>query len=143
MGTFTSFNENDYLAKRFVEIYLAALNEPKKAQGASFRVSEAQLYRLLELWKYNAFPYREQPLPDAMGRRAPAYYDDTWHLNILASLEAAQAQVFSIEVDKNRAIERLQCVMREFSNTRGILDEVAFEESKAFLEAFLVKLTGT
>lgn len=138
----SSFNDAEYLTRRFTQIYLAALDNPEKAQGASFRVSQAQLFRLLEMWKYDAFAYREQPLPDVMGRRRPAYYDDTWHLKILASLEATQVEVFDAERTKEQVIDRLQDAMRSFGKLRVITDEVLAKQFKDFFAAFLVRLTG-
>lgn len=77
-----------------------------------------------------------------MGGRKYIRYDDSWHFEILASLEEARAEVFGAVVAKEQVIDSLHGGLQAFHDLRVISDKVLAEKVKAFFTTFLVKLTG-
>jgi len=139
--TITSRYETDYssgLAKRFAGLAADYMNDPEAAKSISARVPLENLFRILEMYRYDAFDDENRRgvlALEAFGAPIPARTSPVkWHLPILKALDAAFKAVFPTE-PKEDAVTRLQEGLRQLSGT-GHIDEPLARQVKGFLKTF-------
>lgn len=117
------------LAKRFAGLATSYMDDPTAAKNPDARVPLENLFRILEMYRYDAFEDEERsgvlalegfdsPLPIVRVEQG------SWHITILGALEKARQAVFPVET-KAVAIQQLEDGLRQLSNEGRIADPLA------------------
>lgn len=118
------------LAKRFAGLAMSYMDNPMAAKDPVARVPLENLFRILEMYRYDAFEDEDRsgvlalkgfdsPLPSAsLAARTP------WHTTILMALETAREKVFPAET-KEQAVQRLEDGLRQLSRDGRVADPQA------------------
>ena len=125
------------LAKRFAGLAMSYMDNPIAAKDPVAGVPLEKLFRILEMYRYDAFEDEDRsgvlalkgfdsPLPSAL-LMAPT----PWHTKILGALETARKAVFPAET-KEAAIQRLQEGLRQLSSDGRVAGPLADSVRKFF-----------
>jgi hypothetical protein len=128
------------LAKRFAGLAASYMDNPAAATDPVARVPLENLFRILEMYRYDAFEDEDRsgvlalkgfdsPQPAAL-----SVTQGPWHAAILAALENARRSVFPADT-KEEAVQRLQDGLRQLSRDGHITDPLA-GRVKGFLVTF-------
>jgi len=143
--TITSSYEIDdsaQLAKRFALLATTYIDDPGAAKSGKARVPLENLFRLLEMFRYDAFAdetRRGVLALDRFGQRLTPQATQAWHAPIVMALERALCESFA-QVPKAQAIEELQSSLRELAAGASLLPSRA-QKMKTFFTTFNATLT--
>lgn len=126
------------LAKRFAHLAFGYFDQPEVAQKPDARIPLENLFRLLEMYRYEAFSdepsggianldHLEVPL-ELQGR-------DAWHIQIRQALIAAFNASFG-QTPKENAIGEVQAVLRWLSSGKNAPPANTVTTTKDFLRNF-------
>lgn len=145
MSIISSFQVDDSaaLAKQFAALTAGYIDNPPdtKADPAAL-VPLENVFRLLEMFRYNAFGDESRggvlamDSPDQMYQMQ--FEAKPWHEEIVQALQAALQQAYGAQ-PKETAIEELQGGLRDLVKSQGLNQAVA-HRAKTFLSAFEAKL---
>jgi len=117
------------LAKRFAGLATSYMDDPGAAKNPDAQVPLENLFRILEMYRYDAFEDEERsgvlalegfdsPLPIVRTEQC------SWHTPILNALEKARRAVFPAET-KDEVVQRLEEGLRQLSRNGRIADPLA------------------
>jgi hypothetical protein len=127
------------LAKRFAALTATYMNDPVAAKSGTARVPLENLFRILEMYRYDAFEDENRGgVLSIVGFDAPTTFQlagpSSWHTPIVAALDEALKSTF-VETTKEAAIGQLQEGLRQLSKHGRISDALA-ERFKSFFATF-------
>lgn len=131
------------LAKRFASLATSYMNDPIAAQNPVARVPLENLFRILEMYRYDAFEDEERngvlalegfdsPLPIMRAKKS------SWHAPIQDALENARQAVFPAET-KDEVVQRLEDGLRQLSKDGRIADPLA-DRVRGFFTTFAASI---
>ncbi|HUB91920.1 MAG TPA: hypothetical protein VMA74_19520 [Dyella sp.] len=117
------------LAKRFAGLAMSYMDDPTTVKNPDAQVPLENLFRILEMYRYDAFEDEERsgvlalegfgsPLPLMRAQKS------SWHTQILDALEKARQAAFPSET-KDVAVQRLEDGLRQLSREGRIADPLA------------------
>jgi len=117
------------LAKRFAGLATSYMDDPAAAKNPDARIPLENLFRILEMYRYDAFEDEERsgvlalegfdsPLPMMRSEQS------SWHTTIQSALENARQAVFPAET-KDTVIQQLEDGLRQLSREGHIEDPLA------------------
>ena len=122
-------------ARRFAALATSYLNDPVAAKSDTAKVPLENLFRILEMFRYNAFadqPRRGVLALEGFGsRHSPRPVDPMWRTTIARALQSSLDASFGA-VPKEQAIEELQESLRKLS-VDGEVPKDKAEKVKTFL----------
>lgn len=126
------------LAKRFAALATSYIDNPAAAKSDTAKVPLENLFRILEMFRYNAFADESRRGVLALeginqGFSPRARID--WHAGISKALDQALSTTFGATAPKDEAINELQEGLRGLA-VNGALPEVQAKKVKAFLSTF-------
>jgi hypothetical protein len=127
------------LAKRFAALAAIYIDNPKEAKSEKAKIPLENLFRILEMFRYNAFADESRRgvlAVEVLNQRiAPRAKDSAnWHIGISAALEKAYLVTF-VATPKDKAIDELQEGLRELAKN-GSLSDSRVTSFKTFLSTF-------
>jgi hypothetical protein len=145
MSIISSFQVDDSaaLAKQFAAMTAGYIDNPPdpKVDPAAL-VPVENVYRLLEMFRYDAFGDESRDGVLAMDGPDQAYEmhfaAKPWHEAIVQALQNAVLQAYGVG-GKDRAVEELQASLRDIVKKKD-LDQAVASRAKKFLAAFEAQL---
>lgn len=126
------------LAKRFAVLASGYIDNPAAAKSETAKVPLENLFRMLEMFRYNAFADESRrgvlAIEGVDQRIAPRSRGDHWHTGISKALEQALSATFGA-APKDKAIDELQDGLRGLA-LNGTLSDVQAKKVKSFLSTF-------
>lgn len=130
------------LAKRFATLATGYIDNPPAAMSTNAKVPLENLFRILEMFRYNAFADESRRGVLAIGeinqRHTPKVQNAAWQLDILEALDAALKASFHAE-SKDVAIAQIQDGLRKLAKS-GVLPTDQATKVRTFLTTFETKL---
>jgi hypothetical protein len=127
------------LAKRFAALTAMYIDNPEEAKSEKAKIPLENLFRILEMFRYNAFADESRrgvlALEGFNQRFTPRAKDGSnWHASISAALEKAFSATFDT-TPKDKAIDELQAGLRGLASN-GKLPDLQAKGLKRFLSTF-------
>lgn len=135
-------DKSDLLYKRFAFLASSYLDTPYKAAEQAAQVPLENLYRLLEMYKYDAFSDESRSgilaVENTNNFNTLPSSENSWHENIKKALNNAMHESFK-GVEKNNAIEELEDNLR-FLSKKTKIEPDSLSRTKNFFSQFLQEL---
>lgn len=134
-----SLHHHDYsdaLCKRFAYLTSTYMEAPEQARKAEAHVPLENLFRLLQMFRYESFEDSERPGILASRAFAPRDLHITerpWHHRIEAALHTALVDVFGTDTPKDAAIEEIQASLRWLATNSEPPPPEVRDRSRAFM----------
>lgn len=142
----TSRYEADHsssLAKRFANLAMSYMDNPGAAKNPVAGVPLENLFRILEMYRYDAFEDEERngvlalegfdsPMPAVLAEKT------SWHTPILNALEKARQATFPEEA-KDEAVQQLEDGLRQLSRN-GHIEAPLAEHVRGFFMTFATSI---
>lgn len=127
------------LAKRFAVLASEYIDNPAAAKSETAKVPLENLFRILEMFRYNAFADESRrgvlAIEGVDQRISPRTRGGSlWHTGISKALEQALSTTFGL-APKDKAIDELQDGLRGLA-LNGTLPEAQAKKVKSFLSTF-------
>jgi hypothetical protein len=129
-------DHSELLAKRFAHLATAYLDQPKDALEPSARIPLENLFRILEMLRYDAFSDEPtsgivnlEPLEFSIQRQQP------WHTEIKQALGTAIAETFKT-MPQEQAISEIQGVLRWLASGKDKPARTVVDTTRDFLRRF-------
>lgn len=145
MSTMSLFDagQSDRLARRFADLTSTYLDHPAQAQGPAAKVPIENVFRLLQMLRYNAFADERRSgvleLQSFGDRPDVPTVEDQWHEKIQSALEEALADVFGA-TPREEAVRELEHSLTWLATNANQPNEEARTRTKQFLQRFLERL---
>lgn len=137
-------DQSNALCKQFATLTSSYLDHPEQAKALSARVPLENLYRLLEMYRYDAFSDVNRRGVLALERQedqfSTRFSDAPWHTDIQSAINAAVDEAYA-GVAKTAAVQELQEAIRWLANQKvGAADQTKIAKAKTFFTKFLTEL---
>jgi len=131
------------LAKRFAGLATSYMDDPTAVKNQDARVPLENLFRILEMYRYDAFEDEERSGVLALeGFDSPLQIvraeQSSWHTTILGALEKARQAAFPAE-SKDVVVRQLEDGLRQLSNEGRITDPLA-DHVRGFFTTFAMSI---
>lgn len=127
------------LAKRFATLATGYIDNPPAAMSSNAKVPLENLFRILEMFRYNAFADESRRGVLAIGeinqRHTPRVQSEAWQLGIVKALNAGLTAAFSTE-SKDVAITEIQDGLRQLAKSGALLPSEQANKVRTFLATF-------
>lgn len=131
-------DKSDILYSRFASLAASYLEHPATAKTSTARVPLENLYRLLEMFRYDAFSDESRngvlEIESIDEHIATHAIGDKWHTKIEHALGLAQASVFA-QIPKDQAIDELEATLTRLATEEDIGEPIR-TNAKSFFEKF-------
>ena len=139
---FGQLNSNR-LARRFAHLTSTYLDHPDEAKTPAARVPIENVFRLLQMLRYNAFADERRSgvleLQSFGDRSEVPTFEDQWHDKIQAALEGALAYVFGA-TPPEQAFRELEASLTWLATNANEPTGEVRARTKSFLQRFLERL---
>lgn len=137
-------DKSDILYKRFALLASTYLDEPETAKTPTAQVPLENLYRLLEMFRYDAFADQNRSGVLAIDKISSnisfSQTKEEWHTKIEQALGNAIKNVYKNE-PKNQVIDKLENVLKWLANESVIDgDSGSRAQAKIFFDRFVEEL---
>lgn len=138
-------DKSDILYKRFALLASTYLDEPETAKTPTAQVPLENLYRLLEMFRYDAFADQNRSgilaVDKITNNISFGHAQEAWHTKIEKALSNAMNKVYQGE-PKDIAIDKLESVLKKLTSERAINsgDSASLTQAKNFFERFVEEL---
>jgi hypothetical protein len=145
MSIISSFetDKSDLLYKRFASLASSYFEKPEVAQSPSAQVPLENLFRLLEMFRYDAFSDESRrgvlAVENISERGMRHRAKDAWHTEIEGALQKALIDAFGEKASKDAAVTELQDSLRRLVES-GEIESEQVGRAKNFFAAFLNRL---
>ncbi|TAM46183.1 MAG: hypothetical protein EPN55_06160 [Gammaproteobacteria bacterium] len=133
-------DKSDLLYKRFASLASSYFDQPAVAKSPSAQVPLENLFRLLEMFRYDAFSDESRRgvlATENIGERGIRYgFKDSWHTEIECALREAMAEIFGQQVSKEEVVTELQSSLRWLVES-GEIEPYRVNRAKGFFTSFL------
>jgi hypothetical protein len=128
------------LARRYASLAASFLANPKKGSTEEAQVPLENLFRILEMYRYDAFSDENRrgvlAVRGFRGTLAARHNGEEWQAPIVLALEKALSDAFDLKsISKDAAIDSLVHVLQDLS-AKGEVSEKEAEQASAFLSSF-------
>ncbi|RST51279.1 hypothetical protein [Variovorax sp. MHTC-1] len=134
-------DDSDMLCKRYASDVSRYFSEPGGARVTLAQVPLENVFRVLEMYRYDAFADEHRKGVLALETGEPEYLHaggfKDWYVNIQDALERAKAEVFG-SVDKEQVVTTLQDSLRQL--VAGKLDTAIANQCQLFFRRFSEQL---
>lgn len=132
------FKDNATQYKRFAFLTREYVEDPKSAKEDIAKIPLENFFRLLEMYRYNAFTNNVHRGVLDFDSEMPSYFNKkpVWHEPIKAALETAVSEAYE---SKEVAIKEMEDVLRQLVRT-ATLDGPKVQPAKLFLNKFIQAL---
>ena len=140
MTIFSSYDvdKSAVLARRFAVLATTYLDDPAAATSDAAKVPLENLFRILEMFRYNAYADESRRgvlALGSLGRQLPNQSPGSvWHTEIAKALDAAFQTTFA-NAPRDTAVDELEEDLRTLAST-GKLPEERAERTKRFFSSF-------
>ncbi len=135
-------DKSDLLYKRFAFLASSYLDKPSEAKTPTAQIPLENLFRLLEMFRYDAFSDESRRGILAVGNIndhiITGSVKDCWHTNVKNALRNAMDSVFD-QIPKEEAINELEQTLRRLADNCDI-EEVNRNKAKSFFTNFIKEL---
>lgn len=128
------------VAKQFAALTKSYLDDPKKARSRTAQIPLQNLYRLLEMFRYDAFATEGRRGVLAVDRsgegkvvRVPKAPE--WHVQIKGALKSAMESTYAADQEKNKALDEVEGDLHILA-TKGKLPPAKADKVRQFLTTF-------
>jgi hypothetical protein len=136
-------DHSDRLARRFAAQASSFIERPDEAQSDAAKIPLENLFRLLQMFKYDAFSDEPRsgvlefrPLTD---QREFVALENEWQAHILAALRKAIQEVFG-ELPKEHAVNEVQSALTWLATNSNEPPVEVRDRAKAFFNSFVQSL---
>lgn len=131
-------DNSSFLCKRFASLATSYFDEPSVAKTSLAQVPLENLFRILEMYRYDAFSDESRigvlAIGDAEDYPTVGHTESTWHTAIKEALDIAMHDTFG-EMSKDQAVSELQEALRSLVGDRLPLPAQS-ENAKRFFTTF-------
>ncbi len=134
------FDRSVALTRRFVALTWGYFDKPDDAKNNIAQIPLENIFRLLEMYRYNSF--KDERRPGVLAFRnfdSRSGYsldnDVNWYIPIKEALDRSFEEVYS-EIEKAKAVEQLQDSLRFLALPNYFVDMDILQRSKKFFEKF-------
>lgn len=135
-------DKSDLLYKRFAFLASSYLDQPSEAKTPTAQIPLENLFRLLEMFRYDAFSDESRRGILAVGNIndhiVTSSVKDCWHTNVENALHNAMDSVFG-QIPKEEAINELEQTLRWLA-ADGDIKETSRNKAKIFFTKFIEEL---
>lgn len=130
-------DRSDVVCKIYAEQALELLNKGPGAASPAAGVPLANLFRLFEMYRYDAFEdeRRSGVLAIADGDGTPPNQPEPWYKRIKGALDKAASTVFG-KSPKEEIVDELQVMLRKLASSEVNAATPGLEKHKAFYKEF-------
>lgn len=136
-------DQSDVLCKRFAHLASTYLDEPEQALKAEAHVPLENLFRLLQMFRYEAFSDSARPgilALSGLGQPQVHIAEQSWHHRIEAALRTALLEVFGSDISKADAIDEIQTSLRWLAANGEPPSPEVRNRSRAFMGKLIAAL---
>ena len=137
-------DRSNQLARRFAVVATAYFDEPGQARTPAARVPLENLFRMLQMLRYDAFSDERRSgileLESFDEKLGTAAAEDIWHERIERALKTALGDVFG-DTPKEQAVGELQSSLTWLATDGPAPDGAVRQRAKTFLERFVAALS--
>lgn len=139
--TRTDEDNTRLVARRFATLAMSYLDDPKKAKSRTAKIPLQNIYRLLEMYRYNAFADEGRRGVLALDRSMdapvaiPSPSAPKWHLEIEVALKSAVDATYAEGKEKKAALDEVEDDLQALA-TKGKLPQPRAEKVRKFLQTF-------
>lgn len=136
-------DQSDLLCKRFAYLASTYMDAPEQVRGSEAEVPLENLFRLLQMFRYNAFADSARPGVLALrGLVQPEVRipEQTWHIKIEAALAAALKEAFGSAASKEDAIDEIQSSLRWLATNTDPPPQDALDRARTFMGKLITEL---
>lgn len=133
------FDNSAALAKRFASLARGYFDDPSIAKNKSAQITLENLYRMLEMYRYDSFEDESrrgvlalQGIENTAGDQSN---DAQWHIPIESALTHAVSAAFG-DIDKDDAIDQLEGSLRWLATGEDGPTVDTLQKARAFLQEF-------
>ena len=135
--------QSDGLARRFADLAAGYFDEPNEARTAAAKIPLENLFRMLQMFRYDAFSDEPRSgILELQGFGDQTYIvksEELWHSKLQAAIGTALGEVFA-GVPREEAVAQLQSTLTWLATKEDPLPAEDRMRSKAFMERFRVAL---
>lgn len=134
-------DDTKIVARRFAALAMSYLDDPAKARGRTAKIPLQNIYRLLEMYRYDAFADEGRRGVLALDRLAgaPAPHKlptaPQWHVEIKKALKSAVDSTYAEEKDVGPALDEVEGDLKALAQN-GALSADRTEKVRKFLKKF-------
>ena len=136
-------DKSDILYKRFASLASTYLDEPETAKTPTAQVPLENLYRLFEMYRYDAFADQNRSgvlAIDKINTISLSSVEEEWHTKIKQALSNAISIAYEND-QKDEAIDKIETVLKSLANKDAVNgDPDLQEQAKIFFERFIEEL---
>jgi hypothetical protein len=128
------------VAKRFAALAVSYLDDPHKAKSRTAQIPLQNIYRLLEMFRYDAFADEGRRGVLALdrsesGKVSMAPRPPEWHLQIKGALKSAMDSTYADGQTREKALDEVEGDLHTLA-TKGKLPPPKAEKVRKFLTTF-------
>lgn len=128
-------DSSDSLYRRYAILASSYLDEPKAERPASAEIPLENLFRLLEMYRFNAFSDESRSGVLDLENYEPYPTEEGWYKNVVRALDLARSEAFNA-IPKGDAITELEDALRQIA-TNGDLSSQKQSRAKRFFLKFV------
>lgn len=136
-------DKSDILYKRFASLAATYLDEPEAAKTSTAQIPLENLYRLFEMFRYDAFADQNRSgilAINAINNISSNSVQEEWHIKIKRALSKAIDVAYSSH-RKDKAIDEIESVLKGLANEGSENDDPnSQEQAKVFFNRFIEEL---
>lgn len=137
-------DKSDILYKRFATLASTYLDEPEAVKTPTAQVPLENLYRLFEMFRYDAFADQNRSgilAINKITKTSPISVQEEWHTKIKQALSKALDIAYK-GCQKDEAIDEIEAVLKGLANNEdtGNGDSNLQEQAKIFFKRFIEEL---
>lgn len=137
-------DRSDLLCKRFAHLASSYFDSPDEARTSEARIPLENLFRILQLYRYEAFsdPRRSGilALRSIAHEAEPLATDDSWHEKIEYALAHALTDAFGQGISKDDALSQIQASLRWLATNADAPPQAIRDRTKLFLDRLVADL---
>jgi hypothetical protein len=130
-------DQSDNLCKRFAHLASTYFERPDEARSPGATVPLENLFRILQMFRYNAFSDEKRSgilaLQTPVDRQTITIDGESWHKKIEAALRDSLSYVFN-DTSQEQAIEQIQSALRWLATNVDAPSPHVLNRTKCFMD---------
>ena len=137
-------DKSDILYKRFASLASTYLDEPEAAKTSTAQIPLENLYRLFEMFRYDAFADQNRSgilSMNAINNLSSNSVQEEWHIKIKQALSNSLDIAYGNH-QKDKAIDEIEAVLKGLATNEGAENggSNSKEQAKVFFNRFIEEL---
>lgn len=125
-------DNSDFTYKRFASVASAYLDEPLTKRSDTARVPLENIFRLLEMYRFNAFSDESRCGVLALDNVNPGPSEIEWHKKIKVALDLAVTSVYENLSRREKAVDEMEEALRHIAEGEQMENEMQLKAKKFF-----------